>query len=331
MIAFLAGWLTQAHSAEIRLLDDLDGIQAILVSGDIEPNDYEKFTSTVIGINRAAVILDGPGGSVRAAIDIGKFIRMRGFATVVVENDVCLSACAMIWLGGMPRFLHEKSILGFHASYVTRNGSKHEAGAGNALVGAYYNSLGLSEEAIYFLTKSPPEDFVFVDPGAAEALGISIQRLDDAAEPASMKRLRYVDLYGFDYARLDNMSLDACERRCEAEPRCQAFTFNKQHSVCFLKSDARIGLRHPSAFSGYSRTIESRIYLSNLAVLNDTDLEGGDYYSFRGTFGECFIACSEEQACQAFSWVSRNNSCWLKSGYTVRKRKYGVASGAKSR
>jgi hypothetical protein len=330
-IAFVILSLSAAHSADIELLEELDGVRVIAVAGDIVPADYESFTSAVTGVKSGIVILNSVGGSTGAAIQIGKFIRLRGYATAVVENGVCLSACAMIWLGGNPRFLHEKSILGFHASYVEKDGSAYETGAGNALVGAYYNSLGLSEEAIYYLTKAPPNQFVYVDPGTAEALGITILRLDDETQSASMKRLRFVDLYGFDYARLNEMNLDACQRRCEAEPRCNAYTFNKQYSVCFLKSDARIGLRHPSAFSGYSKSIEARIYLSNLEIWDDTDLEGGDYRSFRGTFGECFVTCSEDDACRAFSWVSRNNSCWLKSGNAVRKRRYGVASGAKAR
>ena len=75
-----------------------------------------------------AVCLSGPGGDFAEAIEIIKILQPLGYATVVPENAVCLSACAFIFLAGdivlrgetfgeiAPfRVLHVSATLGFHA------------------------------------------------------------------------------------------------------------------------------------------------------------------------------------------------------------------------
>jgi hypothetical protein len=51
-----------------------------------------------------------------------------------------------------------------------RNGKKQETGSGNALVGAYLNTLGLTDEAIVFITSAAPDDVEFLSFQKAETL-----------------------------------------------------------------------------------------------------------------------------------------------------------------
>jgi hypothetical protein len=46
------------------------------------------------------------------------------------------------------------------------------------------------------------------------------------------------DSPGNDYLRVENSSLEECERRCDAQIECNAFTYNQLDSVCFLKRSA---------------------------------------------------------------------------------------------
>ena len=46
------------------------------------------------------------------------------------------------------------------------------------------------------------------------------------------------DSPGNDYLRVENSSLEECERRCDALSECNAFTYNQLHSVCSLKRSA---------------------------------------------------------------------------------------------
>jgi hypothetical protein len=97
------------------------------------------------------VFLVSPGGSVRAAKEIGMRIRVRRFDTVVPSGELCASACGLVWLAGAKRFIAPSARIGFHAAYRSDDEQKRESGAGTAIVGAYLNELGLPEK----LSSSP--------------------------------------------------------------------------------------------------------------------------------------------------------------------------------
>ena len=59
-----------------------------------------------------------------------------------------------------------------------------------------------------------------------------------AGDPAAARRLAGMDLPGFDYRTLRDLTLDDCEAACRADSACRAFTFNTRANWCFLKSDA---------------------------------------------------------------------------------------------
>ena len=62
-----------------------------------------------------------------------------------------------------------------------------------------------------------------------------------ATATASENRFVFVpqaDSPGNDYLRVDPSSLEECERRCDEQSACNAFTYNQRHGVCFLKRSA---------------------------------------------------------------------------------------------
>ncbi len=62
---------------------------------------------------------------------------------------------------------------------------------------------------------------------------------------------KYKDAPGYDYDRLDPLSASDCQRRCSAEAKCQAFSYNVSKRVCFLKTTADIPLiRYNDAITG---------------------------------------------------------------------------------
>jgi hypothetical protein len=64
-----------------------------------------------------------------------------------------------------------------------KNGKKQEVGSGNALVGAYLNTLGLTDEAIVFITSAAPDDAEFLSFQKAEILGIAVKQFGAGTEP----------------------------------------------------------------------------------------------------------------------------------------------------
>lgn len=146
----------------------------ISISGTIDNDDYKLF-QTLLDSNRGLVThvyLNSLGGSINSAVLIGELIRRNQLHTVVIAKDKCASACGLIWLGGAKRTIEPTGTVGFHASYQIRNGKKQESGQSNALVGAYLNKLGLSFDAVLFVTKAPPDKITWLSESEAKRVGI---------------------------------------------------------------------------------------------------------------------------------------------------------------
>jgi hypothetical protein len=142
------------------------------IDGDFVVSDFDKFRSKVSALSKALVILRSDGGNAIAGLEIGRLIRLKNFSTIVPHDRRCASACALAWLGGTPRYMGANAEIGFHAVYDARTGQ--EDGAGNALVGAYLNQLGLPDGAVYFITRAPPTSITWLTQTDAERVGIEI-------------------------------------------------------------------------------------------------------------------------------------------------------------
>ena len=128
------------------------------------------------------------GGSVVAGIQIGESIRIKGFTTVVAGNAHCASACAIAWLGGLPRLMSTEARIGFHAAY---NETGQETGVGNALIGAYLNKIGLPYSAVIYITQAAPTSMTWLSLVDAGKRGIDVQPLGSGrvVDVPSLERL----------------------------------------------------------------------------------------------------------------------------------------------
>lgn len=184
----LAGLLagSVAHAAEITPLK-LENGNAILVIGKIELDDARKFRAAAEGLTQATVFLESDGGSVFAAVEMGKLIRVRKFGTAVINDSSCNSACGLIWLAGTPRALSRSGRVGFHAAYSDEPGGPQESGVANAIVGRYLTLLKLPERAIIFATLAPPDELNWLTTRNFADAGIDIAVIDDVQLTPSAK------------------------------------------------------------------------------------------------------------------------------------------------
>ncbi|MDF3152048.1 hypothetical protein P3C58_08670 [Mesorhizobium sp. XAP10] len=159
----------------------------ITITGVFEPNDDLQFNQVAATTGQAIVVLNSEGGAVLPALEIGRAIRLKGFSTAVASDTLCASACALTWLAGAPRLAGESANIGFHASYVVKDGTASETGVGNALIGAYLNQLGLSQDAIVFVTSAPPEGMAWLSGDKAGELGLQFATYQtQAGSPATV-------------------------------------------------------------------------------------------------------------------------------------------------
>lgn len=132
-------------AADFRLLrDSFSASRAeplIALSGVIAKGDAAKLEALVDEVcqsrecdyqNTAAMLtLDSPGGTFTEGIAIANLMREKSVAAIVEDGSVCLSACALAWLGGssfhatggvgtyVDRYVEPGSRIGFHSPYIS--------------------------------------------------------------------------------------------------------------------------------------------------------------------------------------------------------------------
>lgn len=173
-----------AASIEVSRLED--GGRLVMLDGDIELDDVGQFWSKVAALSKATVAFRSEGGSLLAGIRIGTLIRERDFVTLVPDGATCASACAVAWLGGVQRLIGSGSKVGFHAAYVLKGHRTAESGPGNAVLGAYLSQLGLSEDAIVYVTQADPTSMSWVNLKQAAQHGIDVSSASDSIQLPSL-------------------------------------------------------------------------------------------------------------------------------------------------
>jgi hypothetical protein len=176
LAAVLCLWNTTSFAAKISLspLGDDPAQALVTVEGDLEAGDHNKFRTQVGRLTKAVVVFNSDGGNLLAGIEIGKTIRLKSFATVVLDGLRCASACAFAWLGGSPRFMERGAQIGFHAAYIEDGGRASESGVGNALLGSYLTQIGLLEHAVVYITQAGPRQMTWLTLPDAKQIGIDV-------------------------------------------------------------------------------------------------------------------------------------------------------------
>jgi hypothetical protein len=179
VIAFWLLALPVAQAADIVVKPLEGGATLIAIDGELELSDIDSFRAKAepLPVGRTTVEFRSKGGRLLAGIRIGAQIRAKRFNTVVPDGAQCASACALAWLGGTRRFVGEASSVGFHTAYILKTAGPAESGPGNAILGAYLNQIGLSEEAILYITHAAPTSVQWMSLEEAAEYGIVVAKL----------------------------------------------------------------------------------------------------------------------------------------------------------
>ena len=91
----------------------------IYAEGQIEVNTPDRFSrfarANLSKLPPGRIVsLDSPGGSMFAGIKLGQVIRRLGFETQLLGGQVCASACALAFLGGVERGFEGDGKFGVH-------------------------------------------------------------------------------------------------------------------------------------------------------------------------------------------------------------------------
>jgi hypothetical protein len=123
----------------------------LIATGTIAPGSADAFASEVNarGEYIKTVVLSSPGGSVGDALEMGRLIRARGFATEVEPNRICVSSCPLVFVGGVKRAAGTGAIIGVHqvfapdAAEAARHDTMSEAQRVSARCQRYLADMGV--------------------------------------------------------------------------------------------------------------------------------------------------------------------------------------------
>lgn len=135
------------------------------------------------GIRHALVFLNSPGGSLLAAMDLGRLLRTHGFDTSVgrrapdgrqPDAGVCYSACPFAYAGGVRRSLLPGSTIGVHQPRNLTPVTDPRAFDRRVSADAqdYLHDMGVSPGLATLMSQAPHDAIRLVGRGEAEQLAL---------------------------------------------------------------------------------------------------------------------------------------------------------------
>jgi hypothetical protein len=174
------------------LITKLRGTSAwrIFVSGEIDVNAGERFAAFLAANNipfGSDLYLHSQGGSLIGGMSLGRVIREHILTTHVgqkgelkdefqhIEDGVCMSACAIAFLGGEYRFVSGKSEYGVHRFSLNDAGPRQidEAQQISASVVEYIRTMGVDTELFTIASDVPSDDILVIPKGTLNRLNVT--------------------------------------------------------------------------------------------------------------------------------------------------------------
>jgi ATP-dependent protease ClpP protease subunit len=163
------------------------------------------------------IALDSPGGSVAAAMEIGRLMRKYRMAAAVMPNSICVSACVLIYAGAVARLgYNEKARIGIHQPYFQVPAGQIEPEAvRNAYtamlisIRAYFTEMNVSPQLADEMLKTPPSGVRYLSAKQQEKFGLSV--IDPIElETMSLTEAKELGLDRREYNRREALSLETC-------------------------------------------------------------------------------------------------------------------------
>lgn len=122
------------------------------------------------------VVLNSPGGNPIEAIKMGRMIRARGLETMVVEGDMCASACSFVFMGGIERFADPRTV-GVHRMSLPDGFGTAKEGMQltQEVLGQildYLHEMGVDAELVRLMMNTPGSEMHWLSSSELRQFGI---------------------------------------------------------------------------------------------------------------------------------------------------------------
>lgn len=233
LLATLALSLTAwCASAEVRTNKSCSKVKAekicsfeMRIEGEITPSTVEDVKKALADrqdmIKREgeesdwwSIHIVSPGGSVLAAMEIGRLLRQLDAPIAVDENQSCVSACVLVLAGATHRLLYGK--IGIHRPYFeTPKGAVSSAAVQAAYdetrdrIREYLRQMNVSDRLADDMMVVPPETVRFLSPAELSAYGLGF--IDPVAkETYDLQQAQKLGITRGEYMRREAMSKAIC-------------------------------------------------------------------------------------------------------------------------
>lgn len=161
--------------------------------------------------------LDSPGGSVLAAMAVGRLLRQNRMIARVKPGATCNSACVLVYAGAVGRFGHFKSgRIGIHQPYFEVPQHIADAATISASyarmlreVRSYFREMNVSEQLADEMLRTPPASIRYLSSLEQEQFGLTI--FDPVEnEITSIEAAQKLGLNRSEYIRRQSISKKAC-------------------------------------------------------------------------------------------------------------------------
>lgn len=152
----------------IELVDD----HRLEATGTITPGTAKRFRAEVEkrGSYVRTVVLNSPGGSVQDALEMGKLIREKEFATLVPAGGHCASSCPLVFSGGVQRSAGKDAAIGVHQMIAYGSTAMNGADVQNSIqtVSAacqrHLTEMGVDLKVWMHAMETPPQELFYFTP-----------------------------------------------------------------------------------------------------------------------------------------------------------------------
>jgi hypothetical protein len=169
---------------------DLMADGRLMAVGTIEPGTARIFADEIAkrGSYVKTVVLHSPGGSVSDAIEMGRLIREKKFATGVEDGSYCASSCPLVFAGGVERKAGAKAAIGVHQVFVaaerplTGEESVDNAQRISARCQKYLRDMGVDAQVWFHAMETPKDELYYFKPGELITLKLATQPAEQGRE-----------------------------------------------------------------------------------------------------------------------------------------------------
>ncbi|MEO7794852.1 MAG: PAN domain-containing protein [Thermoanaerobaculia bacterium] len=176
-------------------------------------------------------------------------------------------------------------------------------------------------------------------------LGISFQSKGSNLEPApaptpapapsGLTEEYGLNRRGADYRNFEADGLRTCQEACKGDTRCRAYAYNLNRRICYLKSQVTEATSDREVTSGVKQGWGGGEGgggggQANLTEERGLDRRGSDYSDFRARdLFDCQDSCRRDDRCRAYSFDTRDRSCWLKERVNSQQHNRDMVTGYK--